>query len=142
MKLKNYIQLLIIILISCGLFNSCITYKDVEFKGINDVNIGKINKHVIPIELNVKIYNPNNYNIKITKANLDVYIEGKHLGNSKAQDNIMIKKNVENDYSIVLETSKSNIGKSIFSSLSMLFGSMMLEIVGTQYSPVVFPELL
>ena len=132
MRVKNNIHFLVIVIAGCIALNSCITYKDVEFKGVNDVNIGDIKNQLIPIELNVKIYNPNNYNIKITKANLDIYLEGKHFGQSNAKKNIVIKKNEENDYSIVLETSKSKIGQSIFSTLSMLLGkNLTIEVKGT-----------
>ncbi len=122
-----------ILIASCFLFfTSCITYKEVEFKGINDVSIGDIKSQKTPIQLDVKVHNPNNYNIKITKVNLDLYIEGKHFGKTRSSKKVVIKKNQELDYVIVLETSKSEIGKSLFSSLAILLGKKLtLEIKGT-----------
>ena len=132
MKMKSNVLLLLIILVSCLSFNSCITYKEIEFNGVRDVGIGSLNSQVIPIELMVNINNPNNYNIKITRANLDIYLEGKHFGKSEIKDKIVIVKKEEKNYSITLETSKSKIGKSLFSSISMLFGkSISLEVKGT-----------
>ena len=69
-------------LVLCLLLPSCITYKEVEFKGVENVGVGKIKNNTIPISLGVRISNPNNFNIKIKKSYFDVYLEGQHLGKS------------------------------------------------------------
>ncbi|MBT4776351.1 MAG: hypothetical protein HON99_11590 [Crocinitomicaceae bacterium] len=42
---------------------SCIEYKDVEFMGITDYSMTKLNANEVKISLKMKIKNPNNYNI-------------------------------------------------------------------------------
>ena len=132
MKVNRGFKYCIIIIAGFLFFTSCITYKDVEFKGINNASIGDLKNQKIPIELTIRVFNPNNYNIKITRANLEVFIEGKYFGKTTISDKVVIKKNKEENYTIVLETSKSEAGKLILSSLPLLFGKkLILEIKGS-----------
>ena len=50
--MKSNALLLLIILVSCLSFNSCITYKEIEFNGVRDVGIGSLNSQVIPYRIN------------------------------------------------------------------------------------------
>ncbi len=115
----------------CVLFSSCNVYQEVEYKGVENISFGKIKDGTIPIYLEVRVFNPNKYNIKIKKSFFDLYLNGKHLGKSSSSKDILIKKNKEDTYSILLKLKSSEITKSLFSSLGFLFGQQLsFEIKG------------
>ena len=130
--MKHYRYKLYIIFIGlCVLFSSCIVYQEVEYKGIENISFGKIKDSQIPIYLDVKVFNPNKYNIKIKKTVFDFYLNGKHLGESSSSKDIVILKNKEDIYSILIEIKSYEVSKSIFSSLGFIFGKpVSFEIKG------------
>ena len=115
----------------CVLFSSCIVYQEVEYKGIENISFGKIKDSTIPIHLDVRVFNPNKYNIKIIKSFFDLYLNGKQLGKSSSSKDIIIVKNKEDIYRILIELKSSEVTKSLFSSLGFIFGQQVsFEIKG------------
>ena len=121
MTVSNIIRLLsgIFILLS---FSSCIEYKDVEFLGITDYSINKLDTEDVRITLFLKIKNPNTYNIKIKKSAFDLYLNGKKLGKAKMLDDIKLEKNRSQVHEVVFEGDIKKITQGIFSNLGVLFG--------------------
>ena len=109
-------------LLSIFLFTSCFEYEDVEFLGIDDYTIDKVNTEEVNITLKMKVKNPNNYNIKIKKSSFDIFLNGKELGKTKMKDDIKLAKNSTDVYEVVFESSLKELSKGIFSSLGMLLG--------------------
>lgn len=87
-------------LIPLFFLSSCIEYKDVEFKGVESVKILSANKEKIQLSINARIYNPNNYNIKVVDADLDVSIKNKIMGKGILKNNVVLTKQKEtvNDF--------------------------------------------
>jgi len=122
---------IIIILSISVILSSCISYKDVEYKGIENFAIGNPLKEKMPIHLDIIINNPNNYNIKIKKAEFEIYINATKMGKSTLDRPITIEKNKTKSYPITIITSSKEIGKSLLSSFSLLMGKKMkLKIKG------------
>ena len=121
MTVSNITRLLsgIFILLS---FSSCIEYKDVEFLGITDYSINKLDTEDVRITLFLKIKNPNTYNIKIKKSAFDLYLNGKKLGKAKMLDDIKLEKNRSQVHEVVFEGDIKKITQGIFSNLGVLFG--------------------
>jgi LEA14-like dessication related protein len=118
MKKISVIFILSIIII----FTSCISYKDVEYKGIENFALGNPFKDNMPIHLDIIIDNPNNYNIKIKKAEFEIYMNTTKLGKSTLDRPITLEKNKTKSYPITIITSSKEIGKSLLSSLGLLIG--------------------
>ncbi len=81
MKLKN----IILVLITIVSLSSCFEYEDVDFKGIQDFSLADRTKENILIRLDLKVNNPNTYNITIKPTTLDVFINGKNAGKTAGQ---------------------------------------------------------
>jgi LEA14-like dessication related protein len=82
--------------------NSCITYKPVYIKEIksvkaknNDISTGKI-------VVNLSVSNPNNYAIKFKKYNIHAFVNNTDLGEVRIEDKIVLSKESEKDYTIVV----------------------------------------
>ena len=103
-------------------FYGCITYQEIEFKGIESFMIGNPLEKEIPIYLDVRINNPNTYNININKAIFDVYIKNTHLGKSTITKRVVLEKGSDQTYPIIFNTTRKAIGNSFLSSLGMILG--------------------
>ena len=60
--------------------SSCRTPKDFVFRDVENFNISKGNLKQAQLSMDVRLYNPNNYRMKLKKADLDVFMSNDHLG--------------------------------------------------------------
>lgn len=117
MKLKN----IILVLITIVSLSSCFEYEDVDFKGIQDFSLADRTKENILIRLDLKVNNPNTYNITIKPTTLDVFINGKNAGKTKMKDKIVLKKNTTGVYPLYLQAKT----KDIMGAMTGSFGSLL-----------------
>jgi len=112
--------------------NSCMTYEDVQFKGVNDFKIEKANKEEVRLKFDARVYNPNGYNIKIKAKNLDVSLSGNSLAKADLGKKVIIRKNTTGDYEIVVVVKLKDLMKSVGGSLLnvVMNKSVKLEISG------------
>ena len=82
------IKYLIVILFFC--FSSCISFKDLEYKGFNGLSISK-NNGCDPFCANIYLHNPNKYNIKIKNGNGEALINSKKIGEIKINNKTVLK---------------------------------------------------
>ena len=75
MNKLTYLILLIILTAS-----SCRAPKDFVFQNVEHFSLGKAGLQQTQLSMDVKLYNTNNYRMKLKKADLDVYLNGSHLG--------------------------------------------------------------
>ena len=79
----------------------------------------------------MKVNNPNNYNIKIKKSSLDVFINGSKVGKTKIKNNVVLKKNYQDVYSVYLMVSEKDLkGSALASIRSLVTGSMKIRLKG------------
>jgi LEA14-like dessication related protein len=108
------------------LLNACSSFKEVEFKGVENVSFGKQEDSQIPLIFDVRINNPNQFNILLKKGVVDVFLNNQFLGKSTLSNKITIEKNKETVYPIVINTSFSNLSKAALSSLGALLGKKLI----------------
>ena len=75
--------------------------------GIEDRSAGNIT-----VRIDLKVNNPNNYNIKIKKSSLDVFVNGAEVGKTKMKNNIVLKKNHQDVYPLYLTLSEKELKRS------------------------------
>ena len=110
---------------------SCFDYEDVDFKGVQKFGLEDRSGGNITIRLDLKVSNPNKYNITIKKSALDVFVSGNKVGKAKMKNDIVLKKNKEDVYPLYLTLSEKDLLGSAMSSLgSLLSGSMKVGIKG------------
>lgn len=97
--------------------SSCFSYKDVEYKSFEGLNIEKIEGDDLHIALSVKLYNPNNYTIKVHEADLKANFNGKDLGDIKLMNVVKIDANKESVQKVICKVSS----KKILAMLPMAF---------------------
>lgn len=84
-------------------FSSCIEYKDVKFEGIQDAKILKIEKGgKVSIAVDVKMNNPNNYNIKVRPSKFTLSLPDKEIGTVKLNKSVKLIKNSNQTYTAIV----------------------------------------
>ncbi len=127
----GFLRIGIITLISFVFLTSCFDYEDVEFRGVQNVGLEGRSEGNITLRIDMKVNNPNNYNIKIKKSALDVYVNGSKVGRTKMKNNIVLKKNYQEVYPLYLSLSEKELKSSALSAIgSFLKGSMKVRIKG------------
>ena len=91
------------IIILIGMLSSCFTYKDVDFNGVENFKLGKIEEGNISFGFDVKLANTNKYNIKIKPTDLQVFLGDKELGKARLDKKLVIKKNSTASYPVVIQ---------------------------------------
>ena len=118
-------------LFSIFFLTSCFDYEDVEFKGVQNFGLDNRSEGNITVRIDLKVNNPNNYNIKIKRSSLDIFVNGARVGKTKMKNNIVLKKNLQDVYPLYLTLSEKELKGSALSSIgSFLKGSMKLRLKG------------
>ena len=88
-SLSKFVFLLALISLS-----SC-DYSDVELRTIREIKIEKLDDKGIEIRGSAKVYNPNNYKIKIKSTDADLFLDGRQAGKAKLLSTVVIPANFD-----------------------------------------------
>ena len=114
------------------LMSSCLTFKEVEFKGVEDFKVEKLTASEGKVRVSVNVDNPNNYKIKIKKADLDLYLGGKNVGKAKLDKKVIIPKKSESTQDVVIVADNLDLAKAIASNFmpALLSGKLNVGVKG------------
>lgn len=94
-----------------------------EIKGVSEFKLnGKNNGKPTGFGIGLDVYNPNNHRIKILAYDLDVFVNGKKLGNANRRGKQVMLKYSNSTLHFDIETDIKQIFTSIFSALGGLIG--------------------
>ena len=121
----------LVTLFSIVFLTSCFDYEDVEFKGVQSLGLKEPFGGNVAVRIDVKVNNPNNYNIKMKKSTLDVFVNGLKVCKTKMQNNIVLKKNHEDVYPLYLTLGEKELKNSALASITTLMtGSVKVRVKG------------
>ena len=113
------------------LLNGCFEYEEVDFKGVQDFKLENTSSEQLLIRLDLKVDNPNTYNITIKPATLDIFVNGKFAGKTKMKEKIVLKKKTTGVYPLYLQAKTKDIMGALSGSLgSFLSGKVKVGIKG------------
>ena len=90
---------------------SCISFKPIEFQGIESMEMVSQTDSTAEVDLKVKIKNPNNYKLLIKKIDLDAYLNKKLIGKINHAEKLLVPRKSENSYLIRLKTDMAQLQK-------------------------------
>jgi LEA14-like dessication related protein len=103
------------------ILQSCIAFKDLEYKGIDSYKVEEISMSGLKLSLSVKIENPNWFNIKAKGGEIDVKLGGNSLGKFSLIDEVILPKKSDGIVTVRIESKfKSLLGGGMIGIMSML----------------------
>lgn len=92
-----------IILILILSFNSC-TYEEVEITDIKYVKLVEFSQKGLVVESEIKIKNPNGFQLSMVDSEFDIYIKGSKLAKANVDNNIRIPKNSKEYHKVMMKS--------------------------------------
>lgn len=122
---------ILLLAIPLVLLQGCFEYEDVDFKGVKNVSLVERTDKNLKIQVDVLVNNPNTFNIKVKKSTLDIYLNDKYVGKTTLDDKIVLKKQTEDVYAVVLNTDAKSILKAAMGSIGgLLKGTANIRLKG------------
>lgn len=99
---QNKLRLLLL-LFTAATLGSC-SYSDVEVRDVRSVKIDKLDGKGITFTATLWIENPNNYPIKVTSTDADLYLSGKHAGSAKLLNRVTVPRDFKGEVEVDVRT--------------------------------------
>jgi LEA14-like dessication related protein len=87
------IRKITLLMICIALLSSCSVYKEVEVKEVLNVEVLSFDNNGADCDVYLSVLNPNGYKITLTESDIDLFFEGKPLGEVKLLEKIELPKN-------------------------------------------------
>lgn len=108
--MKSIHKVFFISVFSILLLSSCITYKDVQFQGVENFKINNLDTKQVTLSFDLKIYNPNNYKIKVKPSEVNVLNKNnKLLGKAEILDKVVVQKEKSGLYPVTVKAKLSDV---------------------------------
>ncbi|MFT4662619.1 MAG: LEA14-like dessication related protein [Patiriisocius sp.] len=88
------------------LFLSSCNVQEVNFKGVENIQLVKMENNVMEFNVSARLGNPNTFNINMIDSDMDFYLENTYMCKAFLQDPITILKKKEEVYTFMLKTGK------------------------------------
>lgn len=107
-----YFILVVFLLASCE-------FEQIQFKGIEDFKMPKMDDKEILLDLAFKVNNPNKFKIKVKPCNVDLFVSESKLGTVFLDEKVVFKKKAEGVYKTSL---RLKLADGVFFELMKLMG--------------------
>jgi len=94
---------LLLLFFTAATLGSC-SYSDVEVKNVRGVKIDKLDAKGITFTATLLIENPNNYSIKVTDTDADLYLSGKRAGSAKLLNRVTVPADFKGNIDVDVRT--------------------------------------
>ena len=99
------------------LLTSCFNINDVEIKDIKEVKLVSFSDKGLIVDSKVKVLNPNIFEIKVIDSKIDVSVQGKAIGTSRIDGELILPSKSEEYHTLRLKSSFEDLGKDILVNL-------------------------
>jgi LEA14-like dessication related protein len=87
----------------CLLLTSCFSYKEVTLREIRSVELEQLSDSSITFTVQAVIDNPNGYRIKARDTDLDLYVNGAHVGKATIDTLMTLDRRIAQNYTIPVQ---------------------------------------
>jgi LEA14-like dessication related protein len=102
---------------------SCFKIKELQVKEVQSVKVLNMTSTEADLAVTLKVFNPNNMKIIVKSIDLDAYVNKKLVGKVKTDKKIIIPKNSEKSYIIIVKADMKEVNKLL---PGMIFASHAL----------------
>ena len=96
---------------------SCRTPKDLVYQDVDHFSLQKAGLKQTIVVLDIRLYNPNNYRLKLKNADLDVFLNGNHLGKMTVKESTSFIANDITELPVILDVDLMNVLPNAFQIL-------------------------
>lgn len=136
-----FICIIFFTLSNCAYFNQIKTMKNLEYE-VESFKYNSFDLTGINLDLNLKVFNPNNVDIKFERVVYKILIDTKNIGEGSSDKSFLLKKNSSGVYSTNLKIKYSIMSTDIIDKIKN--GNLIVYVEGeikvkTKYGKNVFP---
>lgn len=95
--------------LSVFLFSSCMRPKALVYQNVQNFRLQQAGLQQTKVSLEIRLYNPNNYKLKLKGSDVDVFLNGNHLGKMAAEENFLIARRDTFSLPVVLDVNMVNV---------------------------------
>lgn len=120
-------------LVAASSLSSCLSYQEVSFKGITDVQVQRFDATGVAARVSVTLDNPNTYRIHVIDPDVDLYLNDVYIGKAKLDSNLVLAKRTSAEYSVPLHATFDGHGTQALGAMlaAALSGKAVLKAKGT-----------
>jgi LEA14-like dessication related protein len=104
MKLIKAIKGISLLILALPFFTSCMHYEEVEIQDIKSIKLLEFSDKGLLVESNVRIHNPNNYDLSVVNSEFDVFIKSSRIGKASIDSKVQIPGESNDYHTIVLRS--------------------------------------
>ena len=128
---SRFIRLFITLLAVVLLYGGC-SMEEAEIVSIDDVRLIELKEDKLFFELDVTVHNPNGYTLKLSDADVGIYLNGQFMGQTELGDKLKINGKTTEQVTarLITDLSKSGMGLILNLVSSTVSGSLEMKIKG------------
>lgn len=111
----------------------CLSYEEVTFKGITNVEVSKLDQNGVSARVTVTLDNPNSFRIHVSDPNVDLYLNEVYIGKAVLDSNLVLDKRSVKDYPVPLHAAFDDHGTQAMGAMlsAALSGKATLKAKGS-----------
>lgn len=109
-------------LVALVLLPGCLSYREVALRGVEDVQVERLDRQGIALQVLATIENPNGYRIQVKDPDVDLYLDGTFIGKATLDSTITLDKRSTRTYTVPLHADLSTGGAS---ALFLILGAAL-----------------
>lgn len=115
------------------LLTGCLSYREVSFKGITDMDVSRFDNGGVAARVMVTLDNPNNFRIHVIDPDVDLFLNDVFIGKATLDSNLVLEKRTTKDYAVPLHASFDGHGAQAMGAMlsAALSGKAKLKAKGT-----------
>jgi hypothetical protein len=100
----------ILSLLALTLLPGCLSYREVALRGVEDVQVERLDRKGIAVQVLATIENPNGYRIQVKDPDVDLYLDGTFVGKATLDTTVTLDKRCTRTYTVPLHADLSTGG--------------------------------
>ncbi len=96
--------------LALSLLPGCLSYREVALRGVEDVQVERLDRQGLSLRVLATIENPNGYRIQVQDPDVDLYLDGTYVGKATLDSTITLEKRSTRAYFVPLHADLSTGG--------------------------------
>ncbi len=120
-------------LVVLALLPGCLSYEEVTFKGITNVELNRMDAEGVAARITVTLDNPNSFRIHVIDPNVDLFLNEVYIGKAVLDSNLVLDSKSTKDYPVPMHATFDDHGTQAMGAMlaAALTGKATLKAKGS-----------